>query len=393
MTMTSHTLHQFTSNPELITAILVEKNLNMNEYPATEWQNLVPTEDGFAFCEGRVLSANIKIYSMLSESLFYSILFPDYSDSQISQLKSLFALVNNVLKEKDSTYNPYNRFMFLNGSLTANTKSISVIYKNNRLWLTSYANSVSSHNIALDDLSFETLYTTILNDFNQKVSALLNTELPEINFNSMAQLQVETNEEFIQRTHKSRIVNAIKVDDFKKHIDSLKFFIQSIPYDVKNKAWDINSMYVIDVYGNDKFSVGIRKINKLKMMLASLMSKSNINTLIQLLSIAQFYSSLLHTDYANNCVEFSQQDLFSLSKEDLSSNPTYLEFSIGVFDFEISETFKIDNFTGEEKHFSTIDEAYVYLLDFIQQDIVNHLSADIADISNKDLLVLDMITY
>jgi hypothetical protein len=390
--MTTHTLHQFTSNPKLIESILVEKNLNMHDYPVAEWQKLVPTEDGFAFCEGRVLSANIKIYSMLSESLFYSILFPDYSDSQISQLKSLFALVNNVLKEKDSTYNPYNRFMFMNGSLTANTKSISVIYKNNRLWLTSYANSVSSHNIALDDLSFETLYTTILGDFNQKVSALLNIELPEITVNSMAKLQVETNEELIQRTHKSRIVNAIKVDEFKKHIDSLNLPIQSVPYDVKNKSWDINSMYVIDVYGNDKFSVGIRKINKLKMMLAPLMSESHINTLIQLLSVAQFYSSLLHTDYANNCIEFSQTNLFSLSKEQLSLNPTYLEFSIGVFDFLISEKFKIDNFGGEKKDFFTIDEAYVYLLDFVQQDICQHLSADISDISNKDLLVLDMIT-
>lgn len=390
--MSSHTLHQFTNNPELIKDILFEKNLSMIESPVTDWQKLVPTEDSFAFCEGRVLSAHIKIYSMLSESLFYSMLFPDYSDSQISQLKSLFALVNNVLKEKSSTYQPYNRFMFMNGSLTANTKSISVIYKNNRLWLTSYANSVSSNNLALDDLSFETLYATILDDFNQKVSVMLSVEWPDITVDIMARLQAETNEEFIQRTHKSRIVKAVKVDNFKKHIASLNLPIQSVPYDIKNKAWDINSIYVIDVYGNDKFSVGIRKINKLKMMLSPLMSESHINNLIQLLSIAQFYSSLLHTDYANDCVEISHTDIFNLSKERLSLNPVYLELSIGIFDFEISEKFKINNFTGEEKDFLTIDEAYVYLLDFIQQDIGKHLSADIADISNKDLLVLDMIT-
>ena len=390
--MTIHILHQFTSNPELIKDILIEKNLQMHEHPVTDWQQLIPTEDGFAFCEGQVLSTNIKIYSMLSESLFYSILFPDYSDSQISQLKSLFTLVNNILKEKPSTYNPYNRFMFANGSLTVNTKSISILYKNNCLWLTGYANSVSSYNLALADLSFETLYTTILDDFNKKVSAMLNIELPEITVNSMAQLQVETNEDFIQRTHKARIVKAIKVEDFKKHIDSLNLPIESVPYEVNDKSWDNNSMYVIDIYGNDKFLVGIRKISKLKMILTPLMSESQINQLIQLLSIAKFYSDLLHTDYDNDCVEFSQKDLFSLSKEKLSSNPTYLEFSIGIFDFEISETFKIDNFTGEEKHFLTIDEAYIYLFDFIKQDICKHLSADIADISNKDLLVLDMIT-
>ena len=389
--MKNHTLHQFTSNPELINDILVAKNLKMNEYPVTEWQRLFPTEDTFAFCEGRVLSANIKIYSMLSESLFYSMLFPDYSDSQISQLKSLFTFVTNILKETNSTYKPYNNFMFANGSLTATTKNISFIYKNNQLWLTDYAHSVYSLKLALSDLSFETVYSTILKDYNQKVSALLSIELPEITSNSIAQLLVETNGDFIQRTHKSRIVKAIKVEDFKRHIDSLNLPIEAI-YDIKNTSWDMNVMYFMDVHGKDKFAVGIRKINKLKMILSTLMSESHIIQLIQLISIARFYSSLLYANYANNCVEFSHTDIFSFSKEKLSSNPTYLEFSIGIFDFEFSETVKIDNFVHEQKDFLTIEDAYVYLLNFIQQDISKRLSADIADISNKDLLVLDMIT-
>ena len=129
------------------------------------------------------------------------------------------------------------------------------------------------------------------------------------------------------------------------------------------------------------------------MMLSPLMNESDTDQLIQLLSIAQFYSKLLHPSFDNDCIELTHCDLFKLSKEALSSNPNYIELSIGIFEFEINDKIKIENYMDDDdKIFSNLGEAYAYLSNYIQQNICNHLDNAIDNISNKDLLVLDMLT-
>ena len=392
LSMTLPTLFQLNSNHELIKELLLEKNLTMSEYPVADWQKIVPDETDFAFCSGTTkLAAALTVYAIQSETIFYSVIFPDYSHNQIRQLTSLLDFVKTILKEKSSTYEPHNRFMLANNCLIVDNKKISLFSNNNKVFLSKYSTVTLVDKLLLPNLSFETVYSTILNDFNEKISVMLNAELATINTTSIIRLQEETNEEFITRTHKNRIVKALSVTAFKQHIDGLCLPIQSIPYDVKNKSLDSNSMYVMDIYGRHKFAVGIQKINKLKSILSPLMSDNDITQLVQLLSISQFYSHLLHPEFNNNCVEFSQKDLSLLSKESLSNNPAYMEFSIGIFDFEIADKFKIDNYMDGEQYFLTINEAYDYLLDYIQQNICKVLHANIENVCNKDLLVIDMM--
>jgi len=393
LSMTLPTLSQLNSNHELIKDLLLKKNLTMSEYPVADWQKIVPGKTDFAFCSGPIKLTALTVYAIQSETIFYSVIFPEYSNNQIRQLTTLLDFVKTILKEKPSTYEPYNKFTLANNCLIVDNKKISLFSNNNKVFLSKYSTVNLVDKLLLPDLSFETLYSTILNDFNEKISVMLNSELATINTTSIIRLQEETNEEFITRTHKNRIVKALSVTAFKQHVDGLYLPIQSIPYDVKNKSLDSNSMYFMDVYGRDKFAIGIQKINKLKMMLSPLMSDNDINQLVQLLSIAQFHSHLLHAEFNNNCVEFSQKDLSLLSKESLSNNPVYMEFSIGIFDFEITDKFKIDNYMGDgEQYFLTINEAYDYLLDYIQQDICKVLHADVENVCNKDLLVIDMMT-
>ena len=391
--MTS-TLDTFNSNHELIKEQLTQKNLDMIEYPIKEWQKMIPTEQAFAYCSGHILSTNLTMYSIFDEDLFYSLLFPDYSDGQLKQLKSLFAIVKSILTKTESTYNNHHRFMFAHNSITASTHSLSIIYKNNQHWLSSYSTVSLEHKIALPDLSFETLYTVILNDFNEKVGVLLENEEQGVNLNNIAHLQTESHADYIQRMHKGRIVNAITVEAFQKHVTDLNLSMIPIKIiDVKSKTLKNDSIYLVDVFGSHKFSIGIQKLNKLKMMLSPLMNESDTDQLIQLLSIAQFYSKLLHPSFDNDCIELTHCDLFKLSKEALSSNPNYIELSIGIFEFEINDKIKIENYMDDDdKIFSTLGDAYAYLSNYIQQNICNHLDNAIDNISNKDLLVLDMLT-
>lgn len=391
--MTIPTLSQFNANPELLKDLLIKKNLTAIEYPASDWQSLVPSETAFAFCSGATRLANLTVYSIQSDTIFYSVIFPQYTDSQLRQLTTLLDFVKTILKENPSTYEPHNKFMFINNCLSVANKKISLSYKNNQIFLSQYSTVRLVENIPLPDLSFERVYTTILNDFNTKISVMLDAKLSTINTASMMHLQEETNADFIERTHKNRIVKALDVTDFKQHVEGLNLPVQYIAYETMNKSLNNNSIYIMNNYNKVRFAVGIQKINKLKMMLSPLMSKDDIQELIQLLSIAQFYSSLLHPAFNNNCIEISQCYIFNLSKENLLTNPTYMEISIGIFDFDISDKIKVDNYMEDmEKHFTTINEAYKYLFEYIQEDIFQRLNTDSKNISNKDLLVIDMLT-
>lgn len=188
------------------------------------------------------------------------------------------------------------------------------------------------------------------------------------------------------------IVKAIKVDVFQTYIDDLNLSIKPIDSNSDMNVLDINSIYFQDVYGRNRFFVGIQKINKLRMIFSPLMNESHINKLIQFLSAAQFYSKLIHHDFCNNFVKFIHCDLFNLSKVELLHSRKYLEFSIGVFEVKVGELIKVENYIDDyERSFSTIDDAYCYLLDYIQKNICEHLDIEKQSVSNKDILVLQMI--
>jgi len=65
---------------------------------------------------------------------------------------------------------------------------------------------------------------------------------------------------------------------------------------------------------------------------------------------------------------------------------------MGIFDFEITDKFVIHNYIEHEaQSFSTVKEAYTYLFNYIQKEICKKLDSQITSITNKDLIVLDMI--
>lgn len=133
--MTLPTLFQLNSNHELIKELLLEKNLTMSEYPVADWQKIVPDETDFAFCSGTTkLAAALTVYAIQSETIFYSVIFPDYSHNQIRQLTSLLDFVKTILKEKSSTYEPHNRFMLANNCLIVDNKKISLFSNNNKVF-------------------------------------------------------------------------------------------------------------------------------------------------------------------------------------------------------------------------------------------------------------------
>lgn len=189
------------------------------------------------------------------------------------------------------------------------------------------------------------------------------------------------------------IVKAMKVDVFQTYIDDLDLSIKPIDSNSDMNVLDINSIYVQDVYGRNRFFVGIQKINKLKTIFSPLMNESHINKLIQFLSAAQFYSKLLHHDFCNDFIKFIHCDLFNLSKVELLHSRKYLEFSIGIFEVKVGKSIKVENYIDDyERSFSTIDDAYCYLLDYIQQNICEYLEIDKQSVSNKDIVLLHMIT-
>lgn len=388
-------LIQLNNNPDSLKDILVSKGLSMREQPINEWQNLAPEENDFAYCSGKILSSHMEIYSICSKTNFYSILFPTYTTNQINQLQSLIALFNSILKEKcPSTYKNRSTFMFSKGCVSASTDEISLIYKQHSIYLKSYATVNFEYSLLLSDLSFDTLYNAILNDFNMKIKAMADSETTLIDTAFLTALQYESKEDFIKRTHNGNIANAIKVEDFNNYVEQLNLHFLTDSYQPNAKESDKKSLYFEDKYSKKTYIVGIQKINTLKTLLMPLVKENSLEKLINLFSIAQFYSKLFNPAFDNNVIKFAHLDIFDLTKENLSYKPDYFAVSTGIFDFFIGETIKIYQFTENTPTiFTSVDKAYDYLFDFIRDDICLRLDTHTEDIKNDTLLLLEMMVF
>jgi hypothetical protein len=177
---------------------------------------------------------------------------------------------------------------------------------------------------------------------------------------------------------------SLDLKEFLIYVESLNIGMEPIHYyylidvDYKKRLCSVTEN------GETKFLIGIDKIQYLREILKPLMNDKNVNQLIYILSIAQFYSYLFYDDYFNGLVDFSYVDKYASD---------YLQFSVGVLNFNIFDNnIQVYN-CGDDYIFEsfTIEDTYNFFLNYIQQKIIDNLHADREQISNKNILLLEML--
>ena len=178
---------------------------------------------------------------------------------------------------------------------------------------------------------------------------------------------------------------SLNLNEFLIHVKSLNIGMETISYyysidiDYKKRLCSVTEN------GKTKFLIGVQRIQHLREILKPLMIDKKITHLIYILSIAQFYSYLFYDDeFFNGTVDFSYIDKYS---------PAFLQFSIGIFHFNIYENHTEVFNSCEDYVFesSTIEETYTLFLNYIQQKLSNDLHTDITHISNRNILLLEML--
>lgn len=178
---------------------------------------------------------------------------------------------------------------------------------------------------------------------------------------------------------------SLKLDEFLIYVKSLNIGMETISYYYSINVDYKKRLCSVTEDNKTKFLIGVQKIQYIRKILKPLMIDKNISHLIHILSIAQFYSYLFYDDeFFNGTVDFSYIEKYS---------PAYLQFSIGCFSFNIYENniqvydCGVDDIFG----LSAIDETCSLFLNYIQQKISDHLHTDIDHISNKSILLLEML--
>jgi len=178
---------------------------------------------------------------------------------------------------------------------------------------------------------------------------------------------------------------SLNLKEFLIYVESLNIGMEPISY-----YYSINMDYkkrlcVVTEDSKTKFLIGVQRIQYLRQILKPLMVDKNISQLIHMLSIAQFYSYLFYNDdYFNGTVDFSYVDKYASD---------YLQFSVGVLNFNIFDNnIQVYN-CGDDYIFGsfTIEDTYNFFLNYIQQKIIDHLHADREQITNKNILLLEML--
>ena len=383
-------------NPHLIKDILLSKGMEINEQPEDEFLNIEFLKDKFSWCESIHAKQPAIMCKFMLNDLFYKIVFPHYSDSQISQLMSLLQFVRLVVKDENIERKHHNNFIYAYGSLAAHSYNISLIIQNNKLYLTNYSGINIVDRMFLKDYSFERLYTSILSHFYTHLLANYTQGLG-VNNQNILNIINETNEYYIQRIFADSMMLPVSKNDLRSFANQLPFKIEQFNPDRK-----LNSTRQIyfDFDDLSSIQIGIHAIEKAKLFFKKIIKNSDIPRFMNLLSIAHFQSKLINPEVTTDFIQFSYTDIFDYDKNKIVeyiSRDGFYNFSIGYFSFGFSTHCTIMHLLshkGTEYIVAmqrTMEQLYSELYDHVTDSFCHVLDNDGGLISVDDLKVLEMI--
>lgn len=313
-------LHDFFSTNNIKAVYHESKTINI-PYPIenddtfhwTHVHNFMPSRGGYY------------VFNFNNLDLFYSIVFPDYSNSEIMQLSSLLEFIDKL-------------FNFDNHYIATNSCSFSVLLpavgaENSHFRVTKKGHNnfnFKTAHIELDlmDISFNNLYFSILDSLKNKIETYLDQKNIVINTSIFKCILEEDESTFVRRLYNQSDVKPTSNKDFKKCIDnSIISIVTEEQKKIEASGAEIifrNSHYFDE---NEKYTLNIRleNIKILKKILCYSMSIENIEYLIHTISMTAFYNNITRPNNVASHLAFTRYPVNDLNKSSLMKG-NYLYF-------------------------------------------------------------------
>jgi hypothetical protein len=396
------TLSEIAVTPEILRDFLLANDLS-ETYIETKSMNDIkhPIEKTDEFIWGHIknfMSSRGGYYDFKFNNLdlFYAIVFPDYTNSEIIQLTTVLNFIDLLFnKEK---YRP-----------PTNSCSISVI-KPGIFVVNSYFTIMDKGNqflfktkhteFKLQNLLFETLYSTLLNDLKEHLENYFGNELPVINTDVFKAMLTETPQSYMNRLFSSCDVKPSTREDFKASLERVKSDIVNDNIQIKNseefRCVNKDFFKAIDDDTNKyglKFYVSLKNMSILKTVLEKSMTPEHIDLLIHNISMTAFYQNIT-TKEPVHYIEFNWLETAHLNKTDMARNDYFYSITVGSDMFTLGMELGINIIHAPHCiKTESIDHLYRQQFEQIVSKICGILDTDSDNVTVADLQVIDMALF
>jgi hypothetical protein len=398
------TLSEIAITPEILPDFLLSNNLS-ETYIETKSISAIryPIENTVEFVWSHIKSFmafrggyyNFKFNNL---DLFYAIVLPDYSNSEIIQLTSVLTFID-ILFNMEKHEIPTNScsITVVKPAISADNSYFTIMQKS----ANSFAFKTKHTEIKVPNLSFETLYNAILVDLKLHIENYFGQEFPIIDTIIFKNMLNETAKSYTDRLFNTSVVKPITKQEFKESLEAVKSIVinENIKLNNQVDGYYVNKENIENIDSVDNkygfsFFISLKNISILKNILNKSMTVENIELLIHNISMTAFYQNITMPNNPVTYIEFSRNEIGHLNKTEIARKDYFYSITVGRDMFTLGMEVGI-NIIQAPYCIKTESMADLYQQQFnkITSKICGILNTDCDNVTVADLQVIDMALF
>jgi hypothetical protein len=395
-------LQQITYNPDILHNFFMENNLTpiFKEQSDFMFNFMVENKDSFLwgkYFPNPLNQMAIYNFKFINDDLFYSIIMPNYTKSEIKQLITLLSFIDTLFDgEIRKSYNDSCSFTILPNHVYAENSYFQI----DCFGLENFSLSTLHSVIKLDNLSFNCVYFSLLNNLKNKIDGYFNQPNMIIDNTVFKNMLNETHEEYINRTYINSLVHPISNNELTEIInqsDVKSVVMKSVE---KKMLWD-NTISIIDnrliIDDSQPFirmNICLDDLSILKKIFKNSMNERDVGLLINTLSMMFFYYKMTKRNQKIKDLSLTFSNNSFSSKTDIDAMDTLFFIEIGSDIFTFGHSIGINIVTNPTSpKIDTFEKFYQKQFNEVTSTICDILATDRDNITVKDFQVLDMALF
>jgi hypothetical protein len=398
------TLNEIESNPEILRDFLISHNLSETYVETRSMSDInypIENTDEFVWSHIKTFMAfrggyyNFKFNNL---DLFYAIIFPTYSNSEIIQLTTVLTFIDKLFN-MDKYKIPTNScsITVVKPTISADNSYFTIMQKspNNYLFKTKHME------ITVRSLSFEILYHAILVDLKLHIENYFGEELPIIDTVVFKNMLNETAKSYTDRLFSTSVVKPITKEEFLECLEPVKSIIVNDVIKGNNygSGFCVNKEKFININSDDhkygfSFFISLNNMSLLKTILNKSMSSENIDLLIHNIAMTAFYQNITMPNEQVTYIEFSRCEICHMNKTQIARKDYFYSITVGRDMFTLGMELGINIIHAPHCiRTESMQDLYQQQFNKITSKICDILDTDCNNVTVADLQVIDMALF
>lgn len=397
------TLNEIAATPEVLRDFLISQNLSETYVETKSMSDIrqpIENTDEFVWSHIKNFMAfrgGYYDFKFNNLDLFYAIVLPDYSNSEVNQLTSALTFIDilfNMKKHKIPTNSC--SITLIKPIISAVNSYFTIMQKS----ANSFLFKTKHTEFQVPDISFKTVYTALLFDLKAHIENYFGNELTVIDTAVFKSMLNETPQLYRDRLFSSSLVKPTTKEDFKACLESVKTDIITDRIQIKSSEEFrcVNKDFFNDIdddsnkYGL-KFCISLKNMSILKTVLKKSMAPEHIDLLINNIAMTVFYQNIT-TKEPVHYIEFDWLETSHLNKTEIARKDYFYSITVGSDIFTLGMELGVNIINAPYCiRTESMQDLYQQQFNKITSKICGILDTDCNNVTVADLQVIDMALF